>query len=346
MSFRTLLGRSLASIAGVFLLAGSLAVAEAKEVLISDRTTNSVFRYDESGNFIAPLLTDNVNLNGPSGLQVSPDGTKLYVASSGNNQVVQYDYNYAAGTATNATVFADGADGLSFPNSVKFSPSGDKVYVSNLGGSGVAQFNPNGSSAGAPINGLVGGGAFFQFSGLDFAPNGDLLVGAFQDFPAGANGAVARSNAAITSISDFIGASPSLNGVGNLLVVGNDLYVTGGFAGTVSRYNATTGALDNTFSINGLIFPASLSLSPDGNSLLVGVLGFANGTGQIAQYNFDGTPVGDGIWAAAQNSISLGFSEATGIVVVVPEPSSLVLVGVAIASLGLAARRRVAKRRI
>ena len=344
MSFRTLLGRSLALIAGVFSLAGSLAVVEAKEVLISDRTTNSVFRYDENGNFIAPLLTDNVNLNGPSGVQVSPDGTKLYVASSGNNQVVQYDYNYAAGTATNATIFANAADGLSFPNSVKFSPSGDKVYVSNLGGSGVAQFNPDGSSAGAPINGAIGGGAFFQFSGLDFAPNGDLLVGAFQDFPAGTSGAVARSNTAITSISDFIPGASSLNGVGNLLVVGNDLYVTAGFAGTVSRYNATTGALDNTFSIAGLVFPASLILAPDGNSLLVGVLGFANGTGQIAQYDFSGNPVGDGVWASAQNNPSLGFSEATGMVVV-PEPSSMVLVGIAIVSLGLAARARAAKRR-
>jgi DNA-binding beta-propeller fold protein YncE len=340
MSFRALLGRSSALIAGVLSLAGSLAVAEAKEVLISDRTSNSVYRYDESGNFIGTLLTDNVNLSGPSGVQVSPDGTKIYVASSNNSQVVQYDYNYAAGTATNPTVFSDSTDGLAFPNFIKFSQDGSKVYVSNLGGTGVAQFNPDGSSAGAPINGLIGGGAFFQFSGLDFAPNGDLLVGAFQDFPAGTSGAVARSNSAITSISDFIGASPSLNGVGNLLVVGNDLYVTAGFAGTLSRYNATTGALDNSFSVSGLMFPASLILAPDGNSLLVGELGFADGTGRISQYDFSGNLVGDGIWAAAGS----GFNEATGMVVV-PEPSSMVLVGIAIASLGFVARRRVGVRR-
>ncbi len=61
---------------------------------------------------------------------------------------------------------------------------------------------------------------------MDFAPTGELLVAGFQDFPAGANGAVARSNSAVSLISDFISPSPGLNGASGLLVRGNDLYVS------------------------------------------------------------------------------------------------------------------------
>ncbi|REK18076.1 MAG: hypothetical protein DWQ37_04930 [Planctomycetota bacterium] len=312
------------------------APSDAAEILVSDRLTNSVFRYDESGTFLGTLLTDNVNLNQPSGLTVSPDGTELYVASSQNNQVVRYDYDFAAGTATNPSVFA--STGLAFPNSVLFSQDGSTVYVSNLGGTGVAQFNTDGTSAGAAINGTIAGGSIFQYSGLAFAPGGELLVGGFQDFPAGTAGAVARSDAGITTISDFIGPDALLNGVGNIVVDGNDLYATAGFAGRVNRYNATTGAVDGGFSITGLPFPASMILAPDGNSLLVGVLGVSDGAGSILRFGLDGTPLGT--FATAQGNPADGFAEATGMAVVVPEPSAFALAAAALAALSLVARRR------
>jgi sugar lactone lactonase YvrE len=262
----------------------------------------------------------------------------LYVTSSQNNRVVQYDYNYAAGTATNPTVFATA--GLMFPNSILFSKDGSRMYVSNLGGSGVAQYNANGTSAGPPINGVIGGGSIFQYSGLAHAPTGELLVGGFQDFPAGTAGAIARSNAAVSSIADFIAPSPSLNGVGNILVIGNDLYATAGFAGRVNKFNATTGAVAAGFNApTGLAFPASMVRAPDGNGILVGVLGFADGTGNISRFGLDGTPLG--VFASAQANPANGFREATGIIYVnIPEPSTVGLFGTAILACGVVSARR------
>lgn len=313
------------------------AAANADQLLVADRLSNAVYRYSGNGTLLGTVLTDNVNLNQPSGMALSPDSTKLYVASSMNNRVMQYDYSVATGTAINPTIFADATDGIAFPSSILFSQDGSKVFVSNLGGTGVAQFNADGTSAGAPVNGLIGGGAFFQYSGLAFAPGGELLVGAFQDFPGGTTGAVAKSNAAISTIADFVAPSTSINGASGLLVDGDDLYVSGLFAGTIQRYDATTGAVDPSFGLSGLAFPQGLLANPNGPGFLAGILGFANGSGNIAKYGYDGSFLG--VFASAGGG---GFTEATSFVAVVPEPVTFGLLTVAVAALGFTVRRRLA----
>ena len=315
--------------------AWQLAPASADQLLVADRLSNAVYRYSGNGTLLGTVLTDNVNLNQPSGITLSPDSTKLYVASSANSQVVQYDYSVATGTATNPTIFANAAEGLAFPSSILFSQDGGKVYVSNLGGTGVAQFNTDGTVAGPPVNGAVGSGAFFQFSGLAFAPTGELLVGAFQDFPAGTNGTVAKSNAAITSLGDFLTPSPSLLGASGLLVDGNDLYVSGMFAGTIQRFNATTGAVDPSFGLSGLAFPQTLLDNPNGSGFLAGILGFVNGSGSISKFGYDGSSLG--VFANAGGG---GFTEATAFVSVVPEPATIGMLTCAAAALGFTMRRR------
>jgi sugar lactone lactonase YvrE len=311
-------------------------------VLVADRLSNSVYKYSNNGAFLGVVVTDNTNVNQPTGLALSPDRSHLYLSSSQNNRVVRYDFNVTTGTATNATIFAEGAaDGLAFPNAVLFSQDGDTIYVSNLGGTGVAQFNVDGSSAGPPINGAIAAGSIFQYSGLAFAPTGELLVGGFQDFPAGANGAVARSNAAISSIADFIGPSPALNGASGLLISGNDLYVSALFAGNIQRYNATTGAVDPGFSLAGLAFPQALAAAPSGGGFLAGILGLVDGGGLIAHYDFNGNSVGDGVFAFA--SAGGGFREATAFAVTIPEPTSVVLLAAVLAPIGFVMRRRAAR---
>lgn len=299
-----------------FACAQLLATAQAGDLLVADRLSNSVYRYSESGVLLGTVLTDNVNLNQPTGLALSPDLTKLYVASFQNSQIVAYDYNLAAGTASNPTVFAAGfADNLATPSSILFSQDGSTMYVSNLGGTGVARFNLDGSTAGPPLQfAAPQNQSLFQFSGLAFAPSGELLVGAFQDFPAGTSGAIGRVNAANTALAPLVGPVTSLNGASGLLVHGDDLYVTGMFASNIQRFDANTGAHDPTFSVTDLTFPQGLLAAPDGNGLLVGILGVANGAGHIARYDFDGALLGT--FAATGNG---GFTEATAFIAV-PDP--------------------------
>jgi DNA-binding beta-propeller fold protein YncE len=301
---------------------GSFTHAQGKQLLVADRLSNSVYRYDSDGTFLNKVLTDNTNLNQPTGIAISPDQTKLYVSSFQTARVIQYDYDVTSGTATNGQVFATA--NLASPNAIRFSHSGDTIYVSNLGGTGVAQFNLDGSTAGPPINGVIGAptgggmGDIFQYAGLEFTPSGELLVGGFQNFPGGNMGAIAKSNAAISEISTFIDSSTSLNGASGLLVHDGDLYVSGMFASNIQRFDVSTGALDPSFLVSGLAFPQQLSLAPDGNGFLAGILGVANGEGHIAHYDFDGNLVGDGIFANNVSISGVGFTEATAFAYVMP----------------------------
>jgi sugar lactone lactonase YvrE len=285
--------------------------ARADEVLIADRLSDSVYRYSESGQLLGTLIdgTTDTFLNQPIGLAISHDRTKLFVSSFGGG-VTRYDYSYATHTATNP--FALPTTNLAVPNAMLFSPDGNTLYVSNLGATGVARFHVDGSGAGPPLTRTDGSQT--AFTGLAFNPEGKLLVGVFNDNSG--NGAVDVANLATGELSDFVSGSPSLTGGSGVIVHRNQLYVTGMFASTIRRFDATTGAPDPTFAVNGLGFPQQLMPAPDLNGFFVGVLGVANGAGNVPRYDYDGNLLGT--FASPGGG---GFTEGTAFVTSVPEPT-------------------------
>lgn len=323
-------------------------------VLIADRPQNRILKYSDAGTFLGVVVEDAANLggvgnaSGPSALALSPDRTKLYVSSL-NNSVVRYDFNGTLASNPQKYV-SNGASTINDPGGVLVSPTGTTVYASNRGfgfADSVAQLDANGVSQGPDL----AGGGFTGRTGLAFNPGGQLLAGTFgTDFMGGGpGGGVVRYDAGASSFVPLIANSPSLAGVASLLVNGDDLYVTASvgadFQGRIGKFNVNTGAPDAAFGTGGLItpplsFPSGLTRSGDGNGLLVSMLTFTTtGAGRVDRYGFDGTNLG--VWA--DNSTAnpaLGFVEATALLQVVPEPTTLVGTGVAALGLFAAGRRR------
>lgn len=318
------IGERLLHAGAALLLCVLVRSGHAADVLVADRLTNNVYRYSESGALLGAVLPevgddDPLGLNQPVGLALSPDLKHLYVSSFQNARVIRYDYDYASGTASSGMVFADQSDGLASPNAILLSKDGGTIYVANLGETGVSQFKPDGSPAGPPL--------FFEppntathvlLSGLAWTPDDELLINSFRNYPQGTHGAVGRLSDSIAAIESFIQPNTALRGASGLLVHDDFVYVTGMFAGTIRRFHLADGSLDASFAVNGLAYPQGLMASPDGNGFLAGVLGFANGQGRIAHYDFNGALVGDGVFAAPGGG---GFTEGTAFITVPDLPN-------------------------
>lgn len=288
--------------------------------MVVDRLSNSVYRYSESGALLGTVVDHSLDIYLPTGIGMSPDGKQLYVSSSQRNRVMRYDYNAATGAATNPTIFADPSDELAYPNDIQFSPDGSVIYVSNLNG-GISRFLTNGDSAGPKLMLPTTDDEIpTPASSLNFTSSGALLAGAFQD-PTGALGGIALSNAARSAFPEMlVEPTPDIRGATGLMIHDDYLYVSGLFSGKIRRFalsNGTgiaAGQMDTSWGISGLAYPQDLMLAPDGNGFLAGILGFANGAGNISRYSFDGTLLG--MFADHGNG---GFTEATAFVAV-PTP--------------------------
>lgn len=307
--------------------------AQPYEVWVVDRNVptaqnptavGNVYRYNQNGKLVDSVIVNPSGLVAPTGLALSPDKTKLYV-STFFDKVFQYDYSVVTGKATNGSIFADASKGLSIPSTIKFSQDGSTIFVANLYGGGVSQFDIDGNVIGSPLF----GGSIYAYSGLDFAPTGELLVGGYSDggaFNEGIPGGGVLKSAG-SYLTDLVTPTTSIDGVAGIAVHGNDLYVASNTMGTVAKFNVHTGAVDSTFNFDGPVaFPQSLGIDPSGNSLLVGIQGDPDPmnftASSIGRYSLDGGFIETFIEAGND-----GFNEATAFIIIVPEPASIVLLG-------------------
>jgi DNA-binding beta-propeller fold protein YncE len=206
-------------------------------------------------------------LSGPTGLAVSADGTALFVANNSNGTVSKY--NAITGAAINTNFIT----GLSGPDAFAVSADGTALFVANNSNATVGKYN---AITGAAINtnfitGLTGpiglvlsgdGSALFVANtfveGLGFRQSG---VGEYN-----ATTGVQNPNFGISEL--FEGFGPFFSAIalsGNNLFVGSGFFIVSPstpFGGTVTKYDATTGAVINANFITGLnAFVAGLAVA-------------------------------------------------------------------------------------
>jgi len=294
--------------------------------------------------------------------------TETPAGSVGSGQwggVKRYNINGTGGAAVAG--IGIGAALLSDPAGLAMSPTGE-LFVGNRHGnasaSSMSRFNYNSGTDTYDPNGTVTGNSLFGTHGIVFSAAGDL-------FATNVNGPVSRFtySGGVVTPNGILGSGPSRD----VFVSGDGqwLYVTQGVSATLLKYSIATGAFVNSFGIAGA---AGLHNGNwRGNELYVA--GYASGTVHRIVFDANGDVTTSSVVATASGPISLAFSpdeqemfvagHTSGIInrfsyngsgwsnnglintgvnmgdmlVAVPEPASMAVVGLGVAAL-LRRRRR------
>ncbi len=201
----------------------------AKEILVSSFTSDSVGRFDTTGNWIADLPGSGVGggLDGVLATRVGPDGL-LYVASEGSNEILRYNTKTWQLVDTFITA---GRGGLNGPTGMTWDVTGD-LYVSSFNNDSVLRFD---GQTGDYLNTPVAGGLLNgPDNGTVFGPDGLLYI------PSYFNNRILRFDPSTGVTETFIASI----GRPRVLVFHTDglLYITSETADAVRQY-----AADGTF---------------------------------------------------------------------------------------------------
>ena len=307
-NFRYLLGGF-----AIILAAG----AHASELLVSSFFSNTIVRYDlSSGTTIGSYSGGTVS--GALGMKVGPDGL-LYVCSEGNNSIQRFNMTTHAYVDTLIS-----GTGLNSPTGITFDAA-NNILVGNFNSSTVTKYN----AAGTFLSTLVtagSGGINGPDVGITVGPDGKLYVPSFN------SNAVLRYDANTGAFLDtFIpaGGAGAMSQPRTILFKDSKVWVTSDNGNKVLRYGLDGTFIDTFVSsgLGGLSGASGMVFGDDGNLY---VSSWRNN--RVLKYSMtDGSFVG--------TAISTGLNGPTYIALV-PEPSTIVGIGMGIAAMTKIRRKR------
>jgi sugar lactone lactonase YvrE len=246
----------------------------------------------------------NAGLDIPEGLVLDSSGD-LFVANGGNSTIEEFN---SSGTGS---VFATASSGLSFPTGLAFDGSGD-LFVANSANNTIEKFSTNG----------VGSVFATASSGLDI-PEGLAFDSSGNLYVANNNNTILKFNPSGTGV--VFAASGLSNPFALAFNSAGNLYVANAGNHSIEEFDPSgTGSLfSNT---NALFEPEGLAFDSSGNLYV----GNRSSTGSILEFN----PEGD------MSVFASGFGDPTYLADQIPEPSSLLLLGLGLCGLALSHRPR------
>ena len=193
----------------------------------------------------------------PSGVAVSPDGSSVWVANSGNGSG-----NTISRINTSTNLVTDTITVGSAPVGVAVSPDGSSVWVTNENDDTVSRV-----SATAPyaVTNTITVGALPLF--LAVSPDGSSVWVTNRGSNDGTT--VSRINTSTNLVTDTITVGSAPVGVA-VSPDGSSVWVAnsgGGIGNTISRINTSTNLVTNTITVGS--GPIGVAISPDGSSVWV-----------------------------------------------------------------------------
>jgi hypothetical protein len=308
---------SFAALVATMALWGTPALADTGAVFVvnTNGTTGTIGEYTTDGATVNPALI--TGLSNPWGIAVS--GDHLYVSNIGNGTIGEY-------TTSGAVVNANLITGLTCP--VGIAVSGTDLYVVNQGDSTSGWIGKYDATTGAAVNPIL-------ITGLNNGPYRVAVSGGFlflDNYGVGGAGTIGKYT------TDGVAVNPALiTGLvyaQGIVVSEPDLYVVNEYPhGYIGKYH-TDGSTVNASLFTTGWYPDS---EPNDLAMYEGNLFVLDSQAdRIGVYTTDG----DTIDASRITGFKgpAGWSVASIAVASIPEPSTLVLLG--IAGIGLFAWRR------
>jgi hypothetical protein len=340
-------------------------VSHADTLYVSSVGNNSVSAYGPTGNFIGSFSSTPPLLDAPFGIQVGPtiggSTNTILVASLGTSSVIALD---ATNLTFLGTVIASGDHGLHNPSGMAFDPGTGNLFINSFQANQIYEYHWNGSSmvfqkvlinggAGSTSDpGLVGptGLAYNAATGTLYASSSDASTNRIQAYTN-----LASPTVTVNNFAAGIGAPAGILALTSPVGTKNVSVWTESFSNNqIAGYTSAGGGIPPVVGIaNGvpgvpfISGPSDVAINAANNIFVTN-----SGANNILEFTPDGAPVGSGIFIPSggvggpQTPTYLLWDTGVtalggpGVVALIPEPSSVVLLGLGGIAVAAYSRRR------
>jgi DNA-binding beta-propeller fold protein YncE len=232
---------------------------DAETLLVASVSGNAIYYFDSAGQPL-PLRAEGLSSALDAGMHLTQDGSRLYVASIGGNDILEYD----VATGARLRSFTQACPNFPFPFDVVLGADA-LLYVSCILNNSIERIDTTtGSALGSFVTG--GSGGLVSPRSLVLGPNGNLFV-------SNGDGAVLEFDGAtgVPTVRPFVDANGNGGGpidAQGLRFHGGVLYVASYLYDQIMAFDAIDGSFLSVFvtaGSGGLTGPRAIDFGPGGD---------------------------------------------------------------------------------
>lgn len=225
----------------VICFAAFLAIASnsfaANDLLVCSLLSDQVLRFDGTTGTLIGVFADT-HLDGPEGITVGPDGN-VYVASEYSENITKW--------SPSGAYLGDFVPAMAGWEDLEFGPDGNLYAMAHFGEAGgpISKFD---GTSGAYLGQWGAGAAVSHQHGLTFGPDGNPNIGRTIFGPVGSIGKIDQGTGTFVG---SVATDPHIDGIFDLVFHGGLIYTSDHLSGAIHRFNPVSGAYMGDFVSGG-----------------------------------------------------------------------------------------------